>query len=336
MRGEIIMSEQFDLFSMLDKAQEADAQKQKERDEKERNERQEKIAKQKAIAEQKSAEVAENKETNKKESNNKSDSSTKEPAAKVEPFAPNEATIIRYFGESIEITEYFSSEELAEGLLIHKKDEEPTRAPLTAELLRQRMEKVFPELVKDYTEMIFLAKKNLVIPTMKAKKKGNCRVLPSGDTFPLPKIPYKILSNFISVAKLYGEHELEVHADIYYQKHTKSFILDFPQQNINRYNVEVTESSRELAERFIDATKILEIHSHHLFAVAPSKQDNESERIPGMHYAIVGRINKYFPDLYIRQFILESIGHKEKHMDDIFENPFLELPNYEDSKIEVI
>ncbi|WP_448193011.1 hypothetical protein, partial [Azospirillum sp. sgz301742] len=106
------------------------------------------------------------------------EASSSQPAAKkVEikvVFEPNESTVIRYYGESIDILNYFTTEELAEGLLVKKKDAESERKPLDGELLRRRMEKDFPELVKDMTEMVYIKDKNIVIPVMKAKKKGNC------------------------------------------------------------------------------------------------------------------------------------------------------------------
>lgn len=92
----------------------------------------------------------------------------------VETFTPNEDTIIRYYGETFEITSFLTSEELAEGFLV-KKNDETERIPLEPEMLRKRMEKEFPELVKAHTEIIFLKDKNIIIPTMKAKRKGIVR-----------------------------------------------------------------------------------------------------------------------------------------------------------------
>lgn len=140
-----------------------------------------------------------------------SEKQTKKDAKKATPvvdFKPNEDTIIRYYGESFSINKYFSPEELAEGILVKKKDEDPVRKPLEAEMLRKRMEKEFPELVKSHTEIVFLKDKNIIIPMMKAKKKGMMeeKVLSEDNAFPFPNlIPYELLQDFIAVAKKFGK-----------------------------------------------------------------------------------------------------------------------------------
>ncbi|MEK5071658.1 hypothetical protein [Sporosarcina sp. FSL K6-1508] len=254
----------------------------------------------------------------------------------VETFTPNEDTIIRYYGETFEITSFLTSEELAEGFLV-KKNDETERIPLEPEMLRKRMEKEFPELVKAHTEIIFLKDKNIIIPTMKAKKKGNCEnVLSSDSTSPfLSKIPFSILQEFISLSKIYGELSLEVHGDIYYciQKH--EYFLDIPKQSVHRLWAEVTEESLSIVERVQDAIKVLEIHSHHSMRPLPSPQDDESERVPGMHYAIVGYIHHYLPEVFLRQFVSEDVGHIRKDVISLFECPFQTLPSFEIESIEV-
>lgn len=254
-----------------------------------------------------------------------------------ETFTPNEETTIRYFGESHPITSYFTPEELVEGLLVKRKDKDPERVPLDGEMLRKRMEKDFPELVKDHTDIIYIANKNLVVPIMKAKKKGICEMtLPSGGVSSLPKIPFAILRDFISLAKFYGTIELEVHADIYYSLETRTYFLDIPKQRVHSLWVEVTESSQELAERLLDAVKVMEIHSHHIIAPRPSAQDNESERVPGMHYAIVGRTRGYFPEVTLRQFISDDLGWSVKSIDDVFQSPFERLVSFSTRDIKVV
>lgn len=265
-------------------------------------------------------------------------SKAKKPEKKPEhAFKPNEETIIRYYGESLEITAYFTPEELAEGLLVHKKDSDPERKPLEPEMLRKRMEKDFPELVKDHTEIIFLKDKNIIVPTMKAKKKGNCgNVLSSDSTSPfLPKIPFAILQDFIALAKLYGEYDLEVHADIYYRTEKKEYFLDIPEQMVHTLWTEVTEDSTSIVERVQDAIKVVEIHSHHSMAPIPSKLDDSSERVPGMHYAIVGHTNSFFPEVYLRLFVSNAVGHISKDVSCLFECPFQQLPSFDINSIEV-
>lgn len=260
-------------------------------------------------------------------------------------FSLNEDTVIcwwhRLDGEAsdkIPITRYFSVEELAEGILVKKKNDETERKPIDPETLRQRMEKDFPELVKGFTEMLYMEKPNIVYPSIQAKKKGNfTSVLSSDSALPFPnKLPFSLLQEFIAVSKFFGELDLEVHADIYFAPETETFFLDFPEQRIHFYWVEVTECPYSIRERIGNSLKVAEIHSHHRMVARPSSQDNESERVPGMHYVIVGEIEKYFPSLFLRQFISEEVGHIEKDISEIFECPFFELPSFDTEKFEVI
>lgn len=262
------------------------------------------------------------------------------PTVTVEKFEPNEDTVIRYFGESIEIGKYFTSEELAEGVLVKKADEdEPVRKPLEADLLRVRMEKDYPELVKEHTEMVYIKKKNIVIPTLKAKKKGNQMEADRYGgplDFPFPKIPFKILQQFISLAKHFGQQNLEVHADIYFNPYGKTYFIDVPAQEVHRYYTEVTESAVDIASRVGDAIKVLEIHSHHHMIPLPSRQDDESERVPYMFYGIVGLVDDYFPSLQFRRFINDELEYMNIPIETIFSSPFDELPNFNSDDIEVV
>lgn len=252
-------------------------------------------------------------------------------------FTPNEDTTIRYYGESIEITSYFSPEELAEGILV-KKDGESVRKPLEAEMLRKRMEKDFPELVKQHTEIIFIKNKNIIVPTMRAKKKGGCMGVLSKDStsLSLSKIPFSILQDFIAIAKLFGEMSLEIHGDIYFHHQEQRFLLDIPKQNVHRLWTEVTEDAFSVAERIQQhAVKVAEIHSHHTMPPTPSLQDDESERCPLMHYVIVGHIERFFPSIYVRQFISDESGHVRIQPEALFECPFQNLPDFDTAGIEV-
>ena len=66
----------------------------------------------------------------------------------------------------------------------------------------------------------------------------------------------------------------------------------------------------------------MEIHSHHTMQPYPSQQDNESERGP-LLYAIVGNIDKFFPDITVRTFDMTNQKHIELDAWKLFENPFL-------------
>ncbi|WP_282155783.1 Mov34/MPN/PAD-1 family protein [Cytobacillus gottheilii] len=313
---------QTDIFSMFGLIDEV-AEKKKREEEEIRKKAAEEKEKQMAEFRQKAQEAA---------ANTKVQAEKTKGEKPEEKFEPNEETVIRFYGESLEITSYFTPEELVEGLLINKKGEDPVRKPLEPEMLRKRMEKDFPELVKSHTEMVFLKEKNIVVPMVKAKKKGCIKEELSIDSSSslfkgINKIiPFSILRDFIAVARIYEEVDLEVHGDIYYIPTTDSFILDFPEQIVHKYWAEVSESLVSIAERMEDAIKVVEIHSHHKMGAFPSNQDNRSEREPGMVYAIVGKVQEFFPQLFTRIFISENLGHQQINAEQIFEWPFFNLP----------
>lgn len=349
----------FNLFNIVDEEAEKKAALEKaEKEAKEQAEREEKEAQLKAIEEEKQKRLAEEQakqealtqrleelkaipeeeisvdereemvELEKQLSSTKSNSYTsskktfspKDKNNKEEPFKPTEETVIRYLGESIPITQYFTVEELAEGLLVTGKDKEQERKELTGEMLRKRMEKDYPELVSNYTEMVFLKKSNgtFVVPMTKAKKKGANTLLEavSKDTASA-RIPFFILDRFIGIAKHMAEYSLEIHADIYMDEDGE-FFLDVPPQVVHRYWCEVTESSYDTFERLGLATKVVEIHSHHEMKPNPSEQDNASERQPRMIYVIVGEVNNFFPNITLRTF--NGTDWDSLEIGDVFES----------------
>lgn len=227
----------FDLFNLVDTAEE-----QRSKVEAEKKAAQE--AEQQKQREELQARIAQAKPTT---STSADTTDTPPTPAKTETFNINESSIIRYYGEEHEITAYFTADELEEGLLRKNKDKSTERVKITAEDVRKRLEKDFPELVKDFTEIVFLEKKNILVPTMKAKKKGSYvlnEVVPSKiDIISLRfgKIPFSILSQFISLAQLLAADELEVHADIYFDMTNKKFVLDVPKQLVHKYWVSPIE-----------------------------------------------------------------------------------------------
>lgn len=248
---------------------------------------------------------------------------------KEDTFEPNEFTVIRYFGQDIAITEYITAEELAEGVMNSKKE----RTPVTAEILRKRMEKDYPELVKSHTEMLFIEKKGAtyVVPTIKAKKKG-AETVSLGTVSALPLIPFSILGNFIKLAEKFSLLNLEIHADIYFDSIEKRYLLDVPGQTVHQYYCEVDEDALSILDRVgMNCSKIAEIHSHHTMAPTPSSQDNQSETVKGMTYIIVGNIDKFFPSITARRY--NGIGWDNLDLHNVFAPPSYELPTFDESKI---
>ena len=247
-------------------------------------------------------------------------------------FEPNEFTIIRYNGQDIPVTKYLTAEELAEGISVKKKDKEE-RKPVTAEELRKRMEKDYPELVPAYTELFFIEKKGAtyIVPIQKAKKKGAESV--SSDTnSAFPIIPYEILGQFIELAKLFAEQSYEVHADIYFNLETRNYVLDVPGQFVHPYWCEVNEEPTDIIERIgLSSVKVAEIHSHHDMRPIPSAQDNASERVPKMNYIIVGNINDFYPSITARRF--NGTNWDKLELTKLFKRPSSPLPKFDGNKI---
>ncbi|MCM3619715.1 Mov34/MPN/PAD-1 family protein [Sutcliffiella horikoshii] len=259
-----------------------------------------------------------------------------EPAAKKEndTFDVNFDTNIYHLGEQLPITEYFTTEELENGIPTKSK-EEIKYEKITGDDVRKRLEKDYPDLVAAYTEMVYLKKKNMIIAVPKAKKKG---LSDSESSFSSLKIPFSILSDFISLAKEYSErYGVELHADIYINVKTREFFMDIPTQLVSRYLVQPVEEAYSIAERLMDIPfkKVMEIHSHHTMAAIPSSIDNESERCPGILYAIVGRVDQFFPELTLRVFDPIADQHRKIHPNVVFENPFNESVSINTDMVEV-
>jgi PRTRC genetic system protein A len=102
-----------------------------------------------------------------------------------ETWELNTETIIRYGGENIPLTDYFTPEEITNGLPESSPTDEQTTGDNTAEKLRnitgedvrKRLENDFGELTEELTTMTFIKEKNMIIPVLTARKKGSGMIL---------------------------------------------------------------------------------------------------------------------------------------------------------------
>lgn len=226
-----------------------------------------------------------------------------------------------HLGEYIPILNYVSEDEILNGVRKKKKGEEVLE-PLTSEELRKRLEADYPDLVKGYTEIVYVKKKNLVIAVSRAKKKGLYSDCPKGQSPTLPKIPFSILQEFCSFAwQVYLKKNSECHADVYYDYDKNDYFIDFPEQIANAVNVEVVEDAISMAERLSTRRfrKIMEIHSHHRMSPHPSTTDDMNERGPYL-YAIVGNMLDFFPSITLRYYSQEIQSHINLDPHQIFDN----------------
>ncbi|MEB2301615.1 Mov34/MPN/PAD-1 family protein [Lysinibacillus xylanilyticus] len=249
--------------------------------------------------------------------------STAKKAEQPNTFAPTVETVIRYYGESIPITNYLSEAEIES-----KK--------ITLNDLRSRMEEDYPELVANHTEMLFIEKKGntFVVPTLMAKKKG--KIVEPVASKVETRIPYEILGQFIALAQLFAKEELEIHADIYKNANSGKVFLDVPEQDVHKYFCETTESAMNIIDRIgMDSMKIAEIHSHHTLNALPSSTDDIAERVPNMLYIIVGNIDKFYPNVFCRMFVNDSCGWITFDAHEIFNRPSYALPSFDMKRIHI-
>lgn len=300
--------DQTNIFSMFDIHDEY--AEQKKREEEERKKKAEEAQKQLAEA--------------RKSTTTNSPSSSK--TTKKEEYNLNLETQVFFYTQQSPITDYFSVEEITNGL--ERKDNdtgEISYKKIDEAEVKKRLKKSYP--VMDAGAMVvFLEKKNLLSIILQGKKKGICLEEPdtTGSSSHFMRIPFFILQEFIAISKkLSDDMGSEVHGDIYYHPNDGTFSLDIPKQLANPVWVVVNEEPEVSALKAIKNhwVKVMEIHSHHTMQPFPSQQDNESERGP-LLYAIVGNIHKFFPDITVRTFDMTNEKHIVLDAWKIFESPF--------------
>lgn len=274
--------------------------------------------------------------------------STSPKKKEVETFDVNVSTCIYHLGQEFPLANYFSLEEIENGIpSTQKKEEEISYKKITGEDIRKRLEKDFPDLLAAYTDMAYIKQKNMVIAVPKARKKGLISDISKEPSLSegsfhkktTLKIPFYILSDFITLSKQYSQsHGVELHADIYFDLDKNIFFMDIPQQIATAYTVERIQDVEITLLKLQDIrfVKIMEIHSHHLMEPTASSLDNANERQGGILYAIVGKVDKLLPDITVRRFDTSIQQHIFIDPNKIFETPFEELTvDYDTSWVEV-
>lgn len=168
-------------------------------------------------------------------------------------------TVVRHPAfEDIPLTEWFTEEELTQGIPVHKGDSIDVKK-LTFEDIRVKLEERHPSFVKDLTKWAFDKDTNSLHPIIQAGKKGGTITdcpFPFEKLLPGGKIQRGLLMDFIAIAqRISALHKCEIHADIYWTG--QSYIMDFPEQVIHPYWVEPeTDVSMQIKYQ-----KVMEIHS---------------------------------------------------------------------------
>lgn len=250
-------------------------------------------------------------------------------------------TIFCYHRDEIPVTDYFTDEEILEGVRVTKSGGEFELQPITAEMLRERLEVDFPTFVKNYTEMTYIKERNMVIAATIAKKKG--ALVMEGETsitdvlpsFSFPKkMPRYILEQFIALSQLFAKLNLEVCGEIYFNFAKNEYVLHIPHQQINEYWVKKSEPSHAFISFMLNNHEeyvqlACEIHSHHRFVARPSSTDNANERQPQMFYMIVGNISNdsSTPSVFARTYTLAQ-QYEEINYVDLFTDAESENKDY--------
>lgn len=236
-------------------------------------------------------------------------------------------TVVKYAGQEIPVTRYFSAEQITNGVERTVKGEKKIE-PISEKQLLNQLNDDFAELVSELTTLVFYKKKNIVVPVLQARTKGANKESSSEGSLSFTKrpsrIPFSILEDFIAIARKFDvEHNTEIHADVYFDYDTNEFFMDFPEQIVHRYWATRTEDAFTTATKFLDRNyrKVLEIHSHHTMAPSPSSTDDAAER-SAIFYVIVGRTDKFFPEFTARTFDIKNQKHIPLSIEDIFEYPY--------------
>lgn len=121
----------------------------------------------------------------------------------------------------------------------------------------------------------------------------------AGFTPALPLIPQSLLQQIISFFRCYMEEgrEFEALAHILWDKEQKEFTVYIPPQQVSKTRVE----ARLPADRFSEERYVhyADIHSHNSMEAKFSCTDNLDEQATRI-YAVVGRLDQFFPDLTVR------------------------------------
>jgi hypothetical protein len=257
-------------------------------------------------------------------------------------FELNPDTVINYAGHPpIPVTRYFTVEEITNGIE-RKQKGEIVKVKIEEKDLIKKLNEDFAELIPKLTTLVYCKKENMVVPVLKAREKGveidSKESSPEGSFSSPKRIPFRLLADFIAIAKQFSdEHQSEIHADIYYDYDEDNFFMDFPKQIVHTLWVNPIEEPVETAMKFMGRRyrKVMEIHSHHRMAPIPSSTDNASERAPIL-YAIVGRIDDFFPSISVRTFNPNKQEHIPLSPWQIFEYPFAQAAaEYDLSGVEV-
>ncbi|MDL2288145.1 Mov34/MPN/PAD-1 family protein [Oscillospiraceae bacterium OttesenSCG-928-F05] len=120
----------------------------------------------------------------------------------------------------------------------------------------------------------------------------------------LPPVPADLLWAIITFFRSYmftAQGAVEVSAHILWDKVGEAYVVSVPEQSVSRISVEAVLPDYD-TERYID---YISIHSHNTMPARFSKVDDADEQATRV-YAVVGRLQDYFPQMAVR---ISNGGH---------------------------
>jgi PRTRC genetic system protein A len=114
----------------------------------------------------------------------------------------------------------------------------------------------------------------------------------------LPLIPMGMVMKILAFFRHYmrGGSEQEALVNLYWDKDTREYVVDVPEQTVTKVSVESTAQPDFADERFIH---VMDIHSHNSMNASFSPIDDRDEKATRL-YTVIGHLDKYFPDIQTR------------------------------------
>ncbi len=121
----------------------------------------------------------------------------------------------------------------------------------------------------------------------------------AGFTPALPLVPMALLAQIISFFRccMSGPEEFEALAHIFWDRQEEKFVAHIPKQRVTKAHIDADLTQDGLPEeRYLH---YIDIHSHNSMEAKFSQVDDEDERATRI-YIVVGRLDKFFPDITVR------------------------------------
>ena len=111
----------------------------------------------------------------------------------------------------------------------------------------------------------------------------------------LPRIPLSTLFVIMSFFKDFAMKKLEVMVQVLYDTDQEKYVVSVPKQTVSQAHISIDLHDCDLN----NCIHVMDVHSHHQMEAKFSQTDDNDERATRL-YAVVGRMDKFFPDITLR------------------------------------